>query len=527
MKKIVSVFLITILFGVLLVACGTDKDSESKEDAGSETSDEASVNGTGSSASGEASNDTVIRIAMKSEIDSLDPYKASATDTGIMMNNVFDGLFDTDENGELVPNLATDYKISDDNLTYTFTLVENATFHNGDPVTAEDVVYSYSKLAGLDTGEPMSDKWAMVESVEAISEFEVELTLSEIDSGFLARTINAIVPKDYEEQETHPIGAGPFKFVERQVSQELVLERNDDYYMEDSVPEVKEVRFLLMPDPQTATLAMQSGEIDIIPGISQQGVSQLGDSITTIAGPSNMPVIFGLNHEVEPFDDIDVRKAINMAIDKDQIIDMVFQGNGTKIDSNFSPSMAFYYEDSVEDYYEVDIEGAKALLAEAGYPDGFDFTMTVPSHATMYTDTAQILADQLSNIGVNAAINPVEWSTWLEQVYTEFDHEATIIGLTGKIDPYDVLIRFVDGYSRNFINFNNESYNEAIENATQEVDDDQRAEYYKEAQRILAEEAASVFLMDPDSTTALRQGLSGLKLYPIGKLNLEDLTITE
>src|SRR5699024_365770 len=132
-----------------------------------------------------------------------------------------------------------------------------------------------------------------------------------------------------------------------------------------------------------------------------------------------------------------------------------------------------------------------------------------------------------SNIGVNATIDPIEWSTWLDQVYTNFDHEATIIGLTGKVDPYDVLIRFVDGYSRNFINFNNAVYNEAIENATQEVDDDLRADYYKEAQRILAEEAASVFLMDPDSTTALRSGLEGLKKYPIGKLNLEDLTITE
>src|SRR5699024_12818621 len=105
------------------------------------------------------------------------------------------GLFDTDENGELVPNLATDYSISDDNLTYTFQLVENATFHNGAPVTAEDVVYSYSKLAGLETGEPMSDKWAVVETVEANGEYEVEVTLEQADSGFLERTMNAIVPE--------------------------------------------------------------------------------------------------------------------------------------------------------------------------------------------------------------------------------------------------------------------------------------------------------------------------------------------
>jgi peptide/nickel transport system substrate-binding protein len=528
MKRKLTLLLLSVVFALILAACGSDsEENEEEAEVSAEPETETASEETEAETEEAGDEDAVIRIAMVSEIDSLDPYQSSATDTEIMMANVFDGLFDTDENGELIPNLAEDYSISDDNLTYTFKLVENATFHNGEPFTAEDVVYSYSKLAGLETGEPMSDKWAVVEHVEAISDYEVEVTLEHVDSGFLARTMNAIVPAGYEDQETHPIGAGPFKFVERSVAQELVLERNEDYYMEDSVPEVKEVRFLLMPDPQTSTLAMQSGEIDIIPGINPQGLAQLGDSVETISAPSNMPVIFGLNHAVEPFDNIDVRKAMNMAVDKDEIIDTVFQGRATKLDSNFSPAMAFYYEESVEDYYEVDLDAAKDLLADAGYPDGFDFTLTVPSHATMYTDTAQILADQLSAIGVNVTIDSVEWSTWLEQVYTDFDHEATIIGLTGKVDPYDVLIRFVDGYSRNFINFNNEAYNEAIDHATQEVDDDARAEYYKEAQRILTEEAASVFLMDPDSTTVLREGLSGLKRYPIGKMNLEDITITE
>ncbi len=525
MKKFMTLLLLSITTSLVLAACGSDGSAEEKADSMNEVNSSST-----SSASEETEDETkgeeVIRIAMKSEIDSLDPYLASATDTDIMMNNVFDGLFDTDENGELVPNLATDYTISDDNLTYTFTLVEKAVFHNGELVTAEDVVYSFSKLAGLDTGEPMSDKWAVVEDVVATGDYEVEVTLKEVDSGFLARTIVAIVPAGYDDQATHPIGAGPFKFVERKVAQELILERNDDYYMEDKVAEVAEVRFLLMPDTQTATLAMQSGEIDIIPGIDTQSLMQLGDGVNTIAGPQNMSVMFGLNHTVEPLNDLHVRQAINMAINKEEIIETAMQGNATRIDSNFSPAMAFFYEDGVENYYEYDTEAAMELLAEAGYPDGFDLSMTVPSHAQMYTDTAQIIADQLSQIGINVTLEPVEWSTWLERVYTEFDHESTIIGFTGKIDPYDVLVRFVDGYSRNFINYNNTDYDAAIEQAIKETDDNKRATYYKEAQTILAEDAASVFLMDPDSTTVMREGLSGLKLYPIGKLNLEDLTIT-
>lgn len=527
MKKYSALLILGILF-LILAACGSNDNSESS--GGSGDSAPAS-NGNASSEKEDkeepAITNAIIRVAMKSEVDSLDPYQASATDTGIMMDNVFDGLFDTDENGELIPNLASDYQISEDNLTYTFTLIENATFHNGEDFTAEDVVYSYSRLAGLETGEPLSDKWAVVESVEATGDYEVKVTLKSVDSGFLARTIIAILPEGYEEQETHPIGAGPFKFVDYRPGQSLLLERNDDYYMEDKVPQAAEIEFVLMPDTQTAVLALQAGDIDIIPGVNAQQLMQLDDSVTTLSGPSNMPVIFGLNHAVEPLNDINVRKAINLAIDKDEIINTVMQGSATKIDSNFSPAMAFFYEDSVEGHYETDVEAAKELLAEAGYPEGFDLKMTVPSHATMYTDSAQIIADQLGKANINVTLEPVEWSTWLEQVYTDFNHESTIIGLTGKIDPYDVLIRFVDGYSRNFINYNNAEYNEMIEKAILETDDNERATHYKRAQEILAEDAASVFIMDPDSNTVMRDGVTGLKHYPIGKLNLEDLSITK
>src|SRR5699024_5274418 len=232
MKKFLAFLMLSIAMSLVLSACGSDGVSEEKTDSTHEVNS-SNNKSTNEVTEEDTTSEEVIRIAMKSEIDSLDPYLASATDTDIMMNNVFDGLFDTDENGELVPNLATDYTISEDNLTYTFTLVENATFHNGEHVTAEDVVYSFSKLAGLDTGEPMSDKWAVVEDVVATGDYEVEVTLKEVDSGFLARTIIAIVPADYEDQATHPIGAGPFKFVERKVAQELILERNDNYYMED------------------------------------------------------------------------------------------------------------------------------------------------------------------------------------------------------------------------------------------------------------------------------------------------------
>lgn len=472
-----------------------------------------------------AQSDRVVKFAMVSEIDSLDPKQSSGTDTGSMLSNMHDGLIDFDEAGTIIPNLAESWEVSEDNLTYTFKLVEDATFHNGDTVTADDVIWSYASLAGLDGEEATSSKWEVVESITAVDEFTVEITLSSIDSGFLARTLMPVMPADYEDQASMPIGAGPFKFVEWNQGESLVMERNDDYYLEDKVAEIAGVEWILMQDPATITLALQTGEIDIA-GTSIEGKAQLGDTMNYVEGPQNMVVIFGLNHTHEPFQDIKVRQAINFAINKQELIDVVFQGNGVELGSMFSPAMEYYYQEGLEDVYAYDTEKAKELLAEAGQED-LTFTIKVPSHAQFYVDTAQVMASQLSQVGVTMEIQPIEWSTWLEEVYTDFDHEATLIGLTGKIDPYDVLIRFREGYNRNFVNYNNEAYNTAIDNAIQELDEEARMTYYKEAQTILTEDASSVFLFDPNRITAMQGDLEGLGLFPAQKYNLEDLRIVE
>lgn len=472
-----------------------------------------------------AQSDRVVRIAMVSEIDSLDPHLSSGTDTGSMLDNMHDGLIDYDEAGEIIPNLAENWEISEDNLTYTFHLVQDATFHNGDPVTANDVVWSYSPLAGLNGEEATSSKWEVVESITALDDYTVEITLESVDSGFLARALMPVMPADYTDQASAPIGAGPFKFVEWNQGQSLVMERNDDYYLDGKVPEIAGVEWVLMQDPATITLALQTGEIDIA-GTNIEGKAQLGDSMNYVEGPQNMVVIFGLNHNHEPFSDVRVRQAINFAVNKQELIDVVFQGNAVELGSMFSPAMDYYYQEGLQEVYAYNPERAKELLAEAGQ-ENLTFTMKAPSHAQFYIDTAQVLANQLAQVGITMEIQPVEWSTWLEEVYTNFNHEATLIGLTGKIDPYDVLIRFREGYNRNFVNYNNEDYNNAIDSAIQELDEEANANYYKEAQTILVDDAASVFLFDPNRITAMQADLEGLGLFPAQKFNLEDLRIVE
>lgn len=511
-KPTVFIFLLSILF--ILTACGS---SSVETDTGKKPSQQAE----------KSTEKQVLRISMSTEVDNLDPYQSAATDTGSMMDNVFDGLFDTNEAGELEPRLATDSKVSDDGLTYTFKLRENVIFHNDTPFTAKDVVYSYDRLAGLTSGEPLSSKFSVIASVEALSDYEVQVVLKEVDSSFLARNIVAIFPEGYEEQSTKPIGAGPFKFKQYDAGQQLILEKNEQYYLADHIPTVDEVQFKIMPDSEAALLALQAGDIDVIPGISELGVQQLGDTIDVLSGPQNMVQLMAMNNSFEPFQNVKVRQAMNHAIDKDSIIQTVAEGKGTKLGSNFSPAMDFFFQEGLEDYYQYDVEKAKQLLVEAGYPEGFSFTLTVPSEYQFHVDTAQMIINQLAAIGVTASIESIEFSTWLEKVYTNAEYEATVISFTGKLDPFEVVGRFVSDYPKNFVKFNHPELDEAIAAAQLTTNEEERAIHYKKAQQVLTEQAASVFIMDPDRTIGMRKGISGFKMYPIQKFNLEDVKMTE
>ncbi|WP_313894601.1 ABC transporter substrate-binding protein [Psychrobacillus sp.] len=506
------------LTSILLAGCASNSTKTESESIGTSS---------GSSIEQSAKSGGVVRFAMATEVDSLDPYQSAATDTSSMMDNVFDGLFDTNEKGELIPNLADSYEISEDGLTYMFQLKEGVKFHDGSDFSAEDVVYSYSKLAGLKTGEPMNSKFAGISSIEVVSDYEVVVSLKEIDSSFIARNIVAIVPSDYEQQSKQPIGAGPFKFKEYKAGQQLVLVKNADYYLEGKTPKVDEVQFKIMPDAQSSILAMQAGEIDVLPGITEQGLMQLGDSVEVVSGPQNMVQLMALNNSFGPLSDIRVRQAINYAIDKDSIIDTVAEGKATKLGSNFSPAMDFYFEEGLENFYETNIEKAKQLMAEAGFADGFDLQLTVPSDYQFHVDTAQMLASQLQQININVKIEPIEFSTWLERVYTNAEYESTVISFTGKLDPFEVVGRFVSDYPKNFVKFDNEKFDSVLDSAVKEKDEKEKANLYKEAQRILTEEAGSVFIMDPDRSIAMANGLTGFKMFPVQKYNLEDLEFTE
>ena len=502
-KKVVA----AALAALMLVGCagGAKNDEGGTKEAGSDRKD-------------------TVRMSMYTEIDSMNPFKMTAGDTETVMDQVFDGLFDADEKGDLVPDLAESYTVSDDGLTYVFNLKKDVKFHNGKDFKAEDVVWTYDQYAGVSSGEPKSAKFQIIKGVKALDDYTVEVTLGERHNEFIYLTLKPIMPKDYEDQDTNPVGTGPFKFVSYSPGEILVLERNDDYHKKDHIPSYKNLEIIRMKDVQTIVMALKSGDIDITPRLSQEEKAQLEGDATFVEGPQNLVQTLGLNNDVEPFNDIRVRKALNYGINRDELIETVSLGQATKVYSNFSPALPKYYVE-LSDLYPHDVEKAKELLKEAGYENGFNMTITVPSDYKYHMDTAEVIVSQLAEIGVNAEIEPIEFATWLTRVYKGREFQSTIVGFVGYLDPNQVLQRYKSDNKSDYINYNNPEFDAAMNEASSTSDEQVQIQRYKDAQRILAEDAASVFLVDPDAITAVRNGVEGLKLYPIQKLNLEDIVI--
>jgi peptide/nickel transport system substrate-binding protein len=454
-----------------------------------------------------------VRTTLSSEPDNFDPHLSAAADTEYVMHNVFEGLIGVTPEGQFIPRLAKDYSISEDGLTYTFEIREGVTFHNGAPVTLEDVLYSYQSLAGLNGHEAKSSLFRKVVSIEALSNTQIAFTLSSQDASFLSACMKAVVPANYTDHSITPIGTGPFVFRSYSPGQKVILDRYDDYYDATRKASIDTIEFNIMTDPSTILLALKGGQLDFAQ-VDSINAPLLEGEFTVISHPQNMVQLFALNHQVAPLDQKEVRMAINYAIDKDLIVSGIVNGYGTRLYTNSSPVMGIWHADLSSDYaYDYNPELAKEILNEAGYVDGFDITAKVPSNYQTHVDTAQLIKDQLADVGITLNIELVDWGGWLEQVYTNRDYETTVIAFGGKVDPHQAFERFESDFNRNFINHLDPTYDSLLEQGLLETDAGKRALLYHDLQEILAKDAMSVFIMDPHLIFATVKNLHGYTPY--------------
>lgn len=484
----------------------------------------------GCSGDKQGENSSQITIGIPQDIeDSLDPNKAVAAGTKEVLFNLFEGLYKPDSDGNLNPAVASDCQISDDGLTYTFSLREGVKFHNDELVTVADVKYSIEKCADTGSGDALVPAFSNIVSVETPDEKTIVVTLETADPDFLAHvaTVNAaIIPANHTTADTEPIGTGPYRYVSRSPQENIVVEKFDAYWGEGA--HIENVTFRVCANPDSLVMDLQGGSVDMIARVTAAQANQLGDEFEILEGTMNLVQALYLNHETEVFQDVRVRQALSYAINKEEILDFVSDGKGTPIASSIFPAFGKYYMDELNELYPHNIEKAKELLADAGYPDGFSFTMKVPSNYTQHIDTAQVLVEQLKAIGVTANIELIEWDGWLSDVYSARDYEATVVGVdASSLTAAALLQRFVSTAGNNFINYQNLDYDTAFENARTAVDDEQQTAYYKECETILAEDAANVYIQDIAELVAIRKEYAGYEFYPLYVQDVSKLYIVE
>ncbi len=455
-------------------------------------------------------------VGIQQDIDSLDPHKATAAGTKEILFNIFEGLVKPDENGNLMKAVASDYSISEDGLVYTFILRENVKFHDGSTVTAEDVKYSLERVSGLLDGTPLISTLSTIKAVDIIDKSTVQVTVENANTELIYSFVAAIIPAGSGEAEgADPIGTGPFSYVSYSPQEGIKVKKFDDYWQE-GLPYLDEVEFKIVNSAETALLELQGGTIDIYAYLTDSQANELKDKFQVVASPSNVVQALFLNNLEKPLDDVRVRQAICYALDRDSVNDFVGGGNGTIISSAMLPTLKDFYTDLNDTYGTgANVEKAKELLADAGYADGFDLEITIPSNYEFHMQTGEVIVEQLKAVGINAKINPVEWNTWLDECYNGRKYQATISGITCDMTPGYLLNRFQTDSKKNFVNFSNERYDEIYIKAQESLDLSEKAEYYKELQEIICDEAASAFLQVPANTTAINKSLKGYKFYPI------------
>lgn len=518
MKKKISLMLAAALTaGLALTGCGGSKTSDTTDNtAGAESESAAEAKGVDVDTTG------YLVAALNADIQTADVQKTSK-DYEVPFN-IFDRLVDvevgTDGNSKIVPSLAESWEISDDGLEYTFHLRQGVKFHNGNDFTAEDVAYTFHRMLTVEGGvntefidqikgadELLAGETDTLEGVEVVDDYTIKVTLKEPFAGFLA-SISSPGVSIYDSEATEAagdqfgmdpamtVGTGPFEFSSWSFNNQLVLTRNEDYWKGASG--LPGVVIKIIPDTETQSMMFESGELDILDlDYAADSVDRFTETYPDqiVQGPRVGIVYFTMNFNKEPFQDVRVRKAVQMSIDRQAILDALYGGRGQVEQGIFPHGLIGFNPDQEEIKY--DPEAAKALLAEAGYADGFDMEIAADSSASdTMTMALEIVSDQLAEVGIRAEIKNYDESTWLE---TRKSGELGSFMSTWSADyndPDNFIYTFFGNEEKTrirSINYPDTEVMERVAKARTIVNEDERlAEYKALEEKIIHEDAAWV-----------------------------------
>jgi peptide/nickel transport system substrate-binding protein len=463
-----------------------------------------------------------LAVQVPAEPPGLDLTASPATAIGAVVHyNVQECLVKVDKNGKLVPWLAERWYTTD-SKNYTFFLKKGVRFHNGRELRAADVKFVLERAANPETKHPFQKWYGIIREIIVKDDYTVSIALKEVNANFLlemARQGSVIYPREaVDTLKSAPMGTGPFTVADWVRGDRVVLAKNRDYHVK-GLPHLDKVTFRFIPDPNSALAALKSGDIDVSAfGLGPENVVDLKKDarFQVILGDTTNDVILAMNNSKKPYSDKRVRLAITHATNKDEVLKGAMFGLGRVLGSNVDPLNPYFVDMSKAVPY--DPAKAKKLLAEAGYPNGFDAVLRVSPQYYYTVRTGEVLVSQLSKVGVKVKIEQIEWGQWLSQVYKDANYDLTIIG---HGEPWDIVNYANPNY---YFRWDNKDFQALYKESEQTVDDKKRREQFARLQKMMADEAPVVWLYMHPRLVVAKKGVTGIwKDLPISSLDLTEV----
>lgn len=469
-----------------------------------------------------------------SDWTTLDPAYMTLQQESAIAMNIFSGLVNfAPGTTQIVPDLAESWDISEDGLTYTFFLRPDIQFHHGyGPVRAQDVVYSYNRILNPETAAPLAANYNIIDGVTAVDDLTVQITIERPYAPFLLLLVpykaTGIVPQAAVEEfgegfGLNPIGTGPFEWVSGDPRGTITLRAFDEYYKGRS--EVDQLLFLHIPENSVAYAAFEAGDLNMVKVRDADALARfLNDPSVRVATSvgTNLNYVI-LNPNRPPFDDIRVRQALQHAIDKELILETVLEGISVDATGPVPQSANYYYGDVTK--YPYDVERARELLAQAGYPNGFDETLYTyvggPAVPVM-----TVIQDMLREVGVNITLRALEIADWSQTVRAS-EIPGTFMRITRSGDPHEYVFGMLNSASipqNNYGRYSNPELDALINAAGAITDEEERDRLYAEIQALVVDEAVNIWLFSDINATAYRPGIDNFLLDPLN--NQTPYTVT-
>ncbi|WP_422121778.1 glutathione ABC transporter substrate-binding protein [Planococcus sp. X10-3] len=539
-KKSLWALMLTLALALFLAACaGGDDAGDGAEE------DDTDGGETGTETGGEAAAGGDLVLAVLSDASSLDPHGSNDVPSSVVQANIYETLVNRNENNEIIEGLASSWEQVDE-TTWSFTLQEGVTFHDGEEFNAEVVKMNLDRVRDEAIASPRFFLYEMITDVEVMGDYEVQITTEYPFAPLLAHLSHngggmispASIEADYAAMEEgsdpgsvvseEPVGTGYFKFDAWQVGSEIKLTKNEEYWGEPA--NVDTVTFRVVPDSQVRTADLETGNVHIIDPVQPNEVERINNSGagSVLQTASSSLAYLGFNTEKEPFDNPLVRQAISLAVDREAIISGVYENYGIPAIGPLAPGIFGYTEDI--DAVEYNMDEARALLEEAGMEDGFSTSIWTNDNPQRQS-IAVLIQEALAELNIEVEIEVMEFGAYLEQTAAG-QHDMFILGWsnpTGDADygMYALFHSSQKGNPGNRSFYENPDVDALLDEGRREADPAAREEIYAEVAQLLTDDAPMAFLLHTEYLNGVADNVSGFSIDTSGIYQLKDVTIEQ